>query len=193
MSTQQAQPSGSPGRYQRSVVGLVTSLVVTVAAIVGMLYFMGAFRSDFEIEPEAIDYVETVRSAQQAGLTPIYPTSLPKGWIATGVDVTPGDDPVFMIRLLTDDGKFAAVRQEDASATALLSQWVDEDVEPADDYAVPSEVPAPVARDWEGYSDSGGDTAYVAEVGDETVLVFGSAPAKDLRALVDALVTAPVG
>ncbi|WP_436701699.1 DUF4245 family protein [Nocardioides sp. BYT-33-1] len=193
MSTQQAEPSGSPGRYQRSAVGLVTSLVVTVVAIVGMLYFMGAFRSDLEIEPESVDYLETVQSAQQAGLTPIYPAALPKGWIATGVDVTPGDDPLFMVRMLTDDGKFAAVRQEDASAAALLSQWVDEETEPADGYTVPADVPGPVARDWKGYTDSGGDSAYVAEVGDETVLVFGSAPAKDLRALVDALVTAPVG
>ncbi|MCR1784227.1 DUF4245 family protein [Nocardioides carbamazepini] len=193
MSTQQAQPSGSPGRYQRSVVGLVTSLVVTVVAIAGLLYFMGVFRSELEIEPEAVDYVETVQSAQQAGLTPIYPATLPKDWIATGVDVTPGDDPVFMIRMLTDGGKFVAVRQEDSSVTALLSRWVDEKTEPADGYTVPADVPAPVARDWKGYADDGGDSAYAAEVGDETVLVFGSAPAEDLRAVVDVLVTTPIG
>jgi hypothetical protein len=193
MSTQQSQPSERPGRYQRSAVGLVTSLVVTVVAIGALLYFMGAFRPDFEVKPEAVDYAEFVQSAQQVGLTPIYPDALPKGWISTGVDVVRGDHPVFMVRLLTDDGKFVAVRQEDASLTAMLSQWVDENTETRPGYTVPASVPEPVARDWKGYADAGGDSAYAAEVGGQTVLVFGSAPAKDLRTIVDSLVTTPIG
>lgn len=193
MSTPQTQPPERPGRYQRSAVGLVTSLVVTVVAVGGLLYFMGVFRPDFEVKPEAVDYVEVVQSAQQAGLTPIYPDALPKGWIATGVDVTPGERPVFMVRMLTDDDKFVAVRQEDASVTAMLTQWVDEETETRSGYTVPASVAAPVAREWKGYADSGGDSAYAAEIDGETVLVFGSAPAEDLRAIVDALVTAPIG
>ena len=193
MSTQQSQPSERPGRYQRSAVGLVTSLVVTVVAIGGLLYFMGAFRHDLEVKPEAVDYVEIVQSAQQAGLTPIYPEALPKGWISTGVDVVPGDRPVVMVRLLTDDEKFVAVRQEDTSLTAMLSQWVDEDTETRPGYTVPSSVASPVAREWKGYADAGGDSAYAAEVAGQTVLVFGSAPAKDLQTIVDSLVTTPVG
>ena len=35
------------------------------------------------------------------------------------------------------------------------------------------------------------DTAYAAELEDETILVFGSAPAEDLQAVVDSLTTAP--
>lgn len=192
MSTPQSQPSERPGRYQRSAVGLVTSLVVTVVAIGGLLYFMGAFRPDFEVKPEAVDYVEIVQSAQHAGLTPVYPEALPKGWIATGVDVTPGDRPVVMVRMLTDDDKFVAVRQEDASVTALLSKWVDEDAETRPGHTVPASVAAPVARDWKGYGDAGGDSAYAADVAGQTVLVFGSAPTEDLQAIVDALVTAPI-
>ncbi|MBM7518891.1 DUF4245 family protein [Nocardioides nitrophenolicus] len=189
----QSQPPERPGRYQRSAVGLVTSLVVTVVVIGGLLYFMGAFRPDFEVKPEAVDYLETVQDAQRAGLTPVYPDALPKGWISTGVDVTPGERPVFMVRLLTDDQKFVAVRQEDSSVTAMLSQWVDESTETRPGYTVPATVAAPVAREWKGYGDSGGDSAYAAEVDGMTVLVFGSAPAKELRAIVDSLVTTPVG
>lgn len=189
----QSQPSERPGRYQRSAVGLVTSLVVTVIAIGALLYFMGAFRPDFEVKPEAVDYVEIVQSAQQAGLTPIYPDALPKGWIATGVDVEPGDRPVIMVRLLTEDERFVAVRQEDASITAMLSQWVDENTETRPGYTVPSSVASPVARDWSGYADAGGDSAYAAEVDGQTVLVFGSAPVEDLQAVVDSLVTTPIG
>ncbi|WP_158296667.1 DUF4245 family protein [Nocardioides albidus] len=193
MSEQQAQPAGRPGRYQRSVVGLATSLVVTVVAIGGLLYVMGAFRHDLEVEPEAVDHLEIVRSAQRAGLDPIYPAALPKGWIATGVDVPTEDERGFMVRLLTDDERFVAVRQEDASPGALLSRWVDEDTEKRAGYTVPASVGSPVAREWKGYADSGGDSALVAEVGDQTVLVFGSAPVEDLRTIVDALVAEPAG
>ncbi|HWJ66080.1 MAG TPA: DUF4245 family protein [Nocardioides sp.] len=192
MSTQQAEPTGRSGRYQRSAAGLVVSLLVTVVAIGGLLYFMGAFRHDFEAKPQAVDHLEVVESAQQSGLTPVYPEALPEGWIATGVDVVPGDDPVFMVRMLTDDNRFVGVRQEDSSPGALLAAWVDEETETAEGYTVPDAVRRPVARAWEGWTDDGGDTAYVAEFGDETLIVFGSAPAEDLQAVIDSLVTAPV-
>src|SRR5690606_5078466 len=48
-----SEPTGRPGRYQRSAAGLVASLVVTVAVIGAVLYFMGAFRNDYETRPEA--------------------------------------------------------------------------------------------------------------------------------------------
>ena len=192
MSTQQAEPTGRAGRYQRSAAGLVVSLVVTVVGIGAILWFMGAFRHDFEAKPETIDYLETVESAQQAGLKPVYPPALPDGWIATGVEVTPGEDPVFMLRMLTHDNRFVAVRQEDSSVTALLSVWVDEEVSAVEAYTVPDDVRRPVARTWKGYADEGGDTAYAAEVGDQTLLVFGSADAAELRAIIDSLVTTPL-
>ena len=191
MSTQQ-EPTGRAGRYQRSASGLIASLVVTVLALGALLYFMGAFRNDLVVRPEKVDYLETVESAQQAGLVPAYPPSLPEGWIATGVDVTPGDDPVFGLRMLTEDERFVGVRQEDESARTLLIEWVDEEPTADGDYTVPASVRRPVARDWEVFTDDGGDTAYAAEVGDETILVFGSAPRKDLEAIVDGLVRRPV-
>jgi hypothetical protein len=193
MSAQQAEPTGRAGRYQRSAAGLVVSLLVTVLALGGLLYFMGAFRHDLEVKPEQVDHLDTVEAAQQAGLTPVYPAELPDGWIATGVDVTPGEDPTFTIRLLTEDDRFVGVHQEDASSTALLARWVDEEPQAADGYEVPGSVKRPVARHWDGYTDEGGDSAYVATVGDDTVIVFGSADPDDLQTIVDALVRRPVG
>ncbi len=192
MSTQQTEPTGSPGRYQRSAAGLVVSLLVTLVALGGLLWFMGAFRNDLEVKPEQVDYLETVDSAQDAGLDPIYPPELPTGWIATGVDVIPDDDPAFGLRMLTDDNRFVGIRQEDASSTALLAKWVDEEAESAEPYSVPASVKRPVARHWEGWTDEGGDTAYSTTVGEETVLVFGSAPAEELQAIIDSLVRRPV-
>lgn len=192
MSSPQTQPTGKAGRYQRSVTGLVTSLVVTVIGLGALLYFTGIFRNDLEIKPEAIDYLETVESAQQAGLAPVYPATLPDGWIATGVEIEPGDDPVFMLRMLTDENRFVAVRQEDATVPGMLAAWVDDEPQVADGHTVPDDVRAPVARSWKGYTDEGGDTAYAAELGEETLLVFGSASAEDLQTIIDSLVTTPV-
>lgn len=187
MSTEQTQPTGTPGRYQRSAAGLVVSLVVTVAAIGALLYFMGAFRPDFEAKPTAVDYLDTVEALQLSDQRPVYPAALPEGWIATSVAVPTEKEPFFMVGMLNDDDEFVAVRQEDASFGAMLAGSVDEETEPADGYTVPDSVRRPVARDWEGYTDAGGDTAYLAEVGDQTVMVFGSAPADDLHAIIDAL------
>lgn len=192
MSSERVEPSGRPGRYQRSVTGLVTSLVVTVVVVGGVLIFLSAFRNDLETEPESIDYREPVAAAQQAGLSPVYPERLPEGWIATGTEVELQDGRAFMLRMLTDDERFVAVRREDASALALLTRWVDEEVEVADGYTVPDDVRRPVARTWKGYTDEGGDTAYAAELGEDTVLVFGSAPAEELQAVIDSLSTAPL-
>jgi hypothetical protein len=193
MSSEQAEPAGRPGRYNRSAGGLVSSLVVTVLVIGGVLVFMSIFRNDFEAEPESVDYLATVESAQQSGLAPVYPATLPEGWIATRVDVEPGDEASFQISLLTDDDRYVGIRTEDASIAALLAARVDEKTQVGDGYTVPDDVRRPVARTWKGYRDDGGDTAYAAEVGDETVLVYGSAEAEDLQAVVDSLSTAPLG
>ncbi|KRB77882.1 hypothetical protein ASE01_06775 [Nocardioides sp. Root190] len=193
MSSEQAEPTGRPGRYNRSAAGLVSSLVVTVLGIGAVLYFMSNFRNDFEATPESIDYLATVESAQQAGLSPVYPAALPEGWIATRVDVEPGDDASFQISLLTEGNRYVGIRLEDATIPALLAARVDEKTEPADGYTVPDDVRRPVARTWKGYTDDGGDTAYAAERGDETVLVYGSASAKDLQSVIDSLSTEPLG
>lgn len=192
MSTEQNQPSGTPGRYQRSAAGLVVSLVVTVVAIGGILYFMGIFRSDFEAKPTAVDYLDTVAALQLSEQSPVYPAELPEGWIATSVRVPTDQEPYFMVGMLTEDDEFVGVRQEDASFGALLAGSVDEETQSADGYTVPDSVSRPLAREWEGYTDAGGDTAYLAEVGEETVMVYGSAPAEDLHAVIDALTRAKI-
>jgi hypothetical protein len=179
---------GRPGKYQRSVGGLVAALVITVVAVGGLLWFLGLFRADVDNRPEPIDYLGIVGEAQEARLSPVYPASLPKGWIATGFDVVPGKKPVFEIRMLTGDDKFLAVHQESASATELVSKYVDEDASATDIFTADGSV----AEAWQGYEDAGGDSAYVSEVDGQTIIVYGSASPGDLQQLVDRLTTAPV-
>ena len=183
--------SEQPGRYQRSFSGLLASLLVTVLVIGAFVGFRAAFREEVEREPEAIDYVASVGYAQDSGLEIVYPDELPDGWIATSVDLVPGSTPAWGLGLLTDEGRFVGLRQEDAAVEDLLATYVDEDpneIQRLGEQPIDSAL-SPV---WEAYTDSGGDRAYSAEVDGAVVLVYGSAPDEDVRALVEELTTEPV-
>lgn len=181
--------TGKPGKYQRSGGGLVAALVVTVIAIVVVMSIMRIFRDEPEVVAEEVEYLEVVAAAQREDVEVVYPATLPDGWTATGAEIVPGDDePGFDLRLLTDDDKYVGVHVEDSSPGALLSTYVDDETTPGGVFTVDGSV----ATEWEAYTDEGGDTAYVAELPDHVVLVYGSAPAADLQDLVEALTTEPV-
>jgi len=180
---------GSPGKYQRSVGGLAAALVLTVVAVGGLLWLLGLFRSDLEIDPERVDYQPIVGEAQDAGFAPVYPDSLPDGWTPTGYQVVPGEQPAFEMNLLTeDDEDFVGIRQDDAAEADMLAEYVVGELAPTDIYSVRGSV----AEAWQGYEDEDGDTAYVSEVGGETVLVYGSASPEELQDLIGRLTTEPI-
>lgn len=181
-----SEQSGKPGRYQRSASGLVASLLVTGLAVLLVVWLMGLFRSEPEIRPTPINYIEAVRAVQGDGQRPVYPPTLPQGWIATAFEVEPGAESSYGLKLLTAEEDFVGVSQADESAGTLVGRHVDEDdaeIREIDDYTATGSV----ARQWDGYADTGGDTAYAAQVGETTVLVYGSAPAEDLQVLIERL------
>lgn len=184
MSTTQV---GRPGKYQRSFGGMVGALLLTVVGVVVLLWLLGLFRSDLEVGPERVDHLRIAAEAQDAGLDPVYPASLPEGWTATAFDVQAGPEPVFEIRLLTDEERFVGIHEEETSVSDLLERYVVEDAEVIDAYGSPGSV----AARWSGYADGEGDTAYAAEVGGRTVLVWGSASPEELQDLIDRLTDAP--
>ena len=53
-------------------------------------------------------------------------------------------------------------------------------------------VDSPLASEWQEWSGADGDHAYAASVGDDEVLVYGSASTADLLTMVEALTDAPV-
>jgi hypothetical protein len=180
--------SETPGRYQRSASGLVGALVVTLLVIGAFVAFRALNRDELEVGPGSVDYLEQAGLAQEAGLDVVYPRDLPEGWQATNVEVVTGERPAWVISLLTDDRRYVGVRQEDDQLDDLLTTYVDEDVESRPDIRVEGSV----ARDWQVFEDDGGDLAYAAEVGDEVVMVYGSAAEEDLRLVLDRLSTDPV-
>lgn len=182
--------SEQAGRYQRSTGGLIGAIVITLVAVGGFVVFRALVRDEVEKEPEALDYLESVGFAQEAGVEIAYPASVPEGWAATSVDYQPGDPPAWGLGFLTDETLFVGVRDEDSSLDDLLETYVEEDENKIEQLA-DEDLDSDVAPTWEVFEDSGGDRAYAAEVGDRVVLVYGSAPAEDLELVVEELTTQP--
>jgi hypothetical protein len=174
--------SEQPGRYQRSFSGMLGALVVLLLVIGGFIAFRAVTRDDLEVEPEQVDYLETVRLAQQADLTVVYPPSVPEGWQATSVESQPGRE--WGIGFLTPDG-FAGIHQSEDSSNDLLETYVDEAPTEGDPVTI-------AGQEWEAWSDDGGDRGYLGEVDGQQVLVYGSESAETLQSLAASLTTAPL-
>ncbi|GAA3816692.1 DUF4245 family protein [Nocardioides panacisoli] len=186
---QPAEPTGRPGKYQRSAGGLIAALVTTAVVIGALIWVMGLFRHDTDIGPDSVDLRTTIAEFQQGGLQPVYPRSVPDGWTVTAAEV-PEDQGGFEIRMLTDDGKFVGIAVAKGSSPFELLHHLGEE-EATAEAAYSSD--GSVAPKWDSYSD-GSDHAYVAELsGQRLVVVYGDAPASDLQDIVDRLTTAPVG
>ena len=184
----EAQQSGKPGRYNRSTNGLVGSMIVLVLVVMGFVLFRGTFRETPEYTPEPVEYLSLVTSVQQLGLTPAYPPSLPEGWYVKEATFEPGQRPTIDLAMTTDDQRFAGIHQEDRSVSELVNTYVGGDAVEGD----PVDLSGSVGPTWQTFSDPEGDHAFVTEVGDDTVIVYGSAGEDDLRALAESLTTAPL-
>jgi hypothetical protein len=178
-------PGQRPARYPRTANGLIGSLLVTLLFVGAFVAFRALNRDNLEVKPEPVDYLARVSTIQQSGLDVVYPAGLPAGWIATSATFIPGDDPAFGVGMLTDDEQFVGVRQEDAPLDDLLTTYVDEETAEGEELSVPGSV----ARTWRSFTDAGGDRAYAATLGDDEVLVYGSASEADLRQVIESLTT----
>ena len=181
----EASETGRAGRYNRSAGGLVGSMIVLVLVVFGIVIFRGTFRETPTYEPEHVDYLSVATSIQQLGLEPVYPASLPEGWFVKQATFSPGDRPVFDLAMTTDEQHFAGMHQEDRSVDALVDTLVGTEAVEGDEVQLDSSV----ASTWQTFTDVDGDHAFAAQVGEDTILVYGSAPEDDLRALVESLTT----
>lgn len=169
--------SEQPGRYSRSFGGMMGALIVTVVVVVAFVTWRSLFRGDTDDTTPYVDWRGSVEVARGADLRVVHPRELPAGWTATSVDLRAGDDPRWGLGVLTDDGRFIGVRQQDASATDLVELYVDEKAEPGPDATVESEL----GDTWQTWSDAGGDHGFSTELGSDAVLVYGSAPVEDIE------------
>ncbi len=187
-ATDPAGPPERPGRYQRSVAGGVGALLVLLLVVVAFVAFRGLVRDNPDGDVEPVDYLAGVSAAQAAGMQVVYPPSLPEDWVATSVQFAGGEQSLWGLGMLTDEGEFVGVRQQEAALESLVSEHVDEDAVAGDVVTVPGAL----VPEWQQWSDEGGDQAFSAEVGGTQVLVFGTAPTEDLLAMVALLTDQPL-
>lgn len=164
--------SEKPARHQTSFAGMVGAMIVIVAAIVAFVLLRDLNRESADTSPEPLEWRSAVQGAQDSGFEVVHPSALPVGWSVTSVRFTPTDPPLWSMGMLTDNGAFIGVHQEDESVDDLLETLVDED--PAEGEVL--ELDGDLAGEWQTYTDDGGDVALVLERGEDVVLVYGSAP-----------------
>lgn len=181
-----APAPAAPGRPPRTTNGLIGAMVVTLLVIGAFVALRALSRDQPDIRPESVDYLAAASAAHDAGRRVVYPASLPRGWKATSVDYVPGRRAAWGVGMLTADGDFVGVRQEDAPLDGLLTTYVDEKARRGGEIRVAGSV----ASRWREYADDGGDHAFAAEVRGDEVLVYGSAPVADLRRVVGLLTDA---
>ena len=175
--------SEQPSRYTRSFNGMVGAMVVTVVFVLAFVGWRALFRGDGEDAAPTVDWRESVELADSAGLAVVHPRELPAGWRATSVDLRAGDEPRWGLGVLTDSGDFVGIRQEDRPVGDLVETYVDEDADEGDEVTLTSDV----ATTWQTWSDDGGDHGWSAEIGEESLLVYGSAPAEQIEAYIESL------
>ena len=139
-ASDQQQPVGRAGRYQRSIAGGVGSMIVLVLVVLAFVAFRGTFRDNGGVDVEPVDYLAVVGPAQESGVQVVYPPSLPEGWTATSVDFVPGGRPGFGVGMLTDDDEFVGLRQQDEDLDSMLQMYVDGDALEGDTVTVDGSV-----------------------------------------------------
>jgi Protein of unknown function (DUF4245) len=178
-----------PGRYQRSPAGMAGALLVTLLVIFAFVAFRACNRTGLEVSSQRVDYLAQIGFAQQAGDHLVYPASLPRGWYATHMSVSPGHPDGLELSVLTPDDRYAGLVQSPDSVSALLIRYVDTNPAQVGTVRVPGAVDGTVER-WDVWTDSGGDTALVARHHGATLLVFGSASRSELEQFTASLTTA---
>lgn len=182
-----SESSGSPGRYQRTPNGLVGAMIVTVLVVLAFVAWRAINRDDLEIKPEPVDYLGAVREIQSTGVDVVYPAQLPADWICTSANYAPGRSPEWDLGTLTPDDDFVGLQLRDESIEDLVETYVDAEATEGDAATVRTDV----GSTWRTFTDDGGDFALAAEVGDRSLLVYGSAPRAQVETFAATLTDAP--
>ena len=178
--------SAGGGRYQRSSGGLIGALIVTVGGVVAFVVFR-ALTSDDEPTPvRAIDYSAAVQGARADGkLTVLAPDRLPLGWKATSATYNRGVSTTWHLGMLTGDTKYVGVEEARESIDDLVEEHVDENAKRGKDVTIGGQK-------WQTWTDTDGDYAVARALdgpkgAEESVLVVGSAPERQVRQLAGSL------
>lgn len=174
-------------RYERSAAGMVGAMIVTLLLILAFVAFRAINRNDLQVEPNSVEYLEVVEGLQANDLDPAYPPRLPQGWTATRAVYDP-ESRTWELDLLTDDERYLGIRQAALRDQDLVEEYVDDEGEPEGVTGLGGEL----NLEWEGWEVDNDDTAFTTTLGEEGLLVFGSAPASQVKELAASLTQEPV-
>ncbi|QWC84300.1 DUF4245 domain-containing protein [Nocardioidaceae bacterium] len=192
------EPTGRPGRYQRSVSGLVGAMIILVLAVLVFIGFRGIVRDNPDAPPlRAIAYGQVLQpAAEQTGWPVAAPASLPQGWIATSVRWEPPAGANWHLGLLTSDEEYVGIEQSASTTDAMVEEFVGEDAqrsgsveltEPQDTLGSTGDSPGAATTQWQRWTGSDGDVAVTTRVGEQTLLVVTTGTEEQLRSVVDSL------
>ena len=199
---QPAQPSNQPAgeqpetparSYPRTfgaLIGSMIFLLVLVVPIVLIVQWRGNLEREVSGANETYkaDWAEAVRSAQVADLDVVYPRELPSGWYAnTDPSYKGGEEPSWTMSFVKGETSYVGLELSSRSAQALAQKNVDTQATKGDEVSIDTDV----ADTWTEWSDSGGDTAYSAEVDGQTLMLWGPKDG-DVRAYLDLITTEPL-
>lgn len=199
---QPAQPSNEPASEQPetparsyprtfgALIGSMIFLLVLVVPIVLIVQWRGNLEREVSGANETYkaDWAEAVRSAQVADLDVVYPRELPSGWYAnTDPSYQGGEEPAWTMSFVKGETSYVGLELSTRSAQALAQKNVDTQAKKGDEVSIDTDV----ADTWTEWSDSGGDTAYSAEVDGQTLMLWGPKDG-DVRDYLALITTEPL-
>jgi len=151
-------------------------LLLPILLIVLLFQYLGR-----DTEVVVVDPGPSIAEAERAGLPVATPEELSDDWKPTSA-VVRRDDGAITLRIgyVTPSGGFAQVVQSDADAEPLLRRELGEGKRPIGTERIRGQA-------WQRYPGRKGEAALVLLEPNRTILVLGSAPIEELRALARAL------
>ena len=173
-----SQPAPNP-HTQRSVAGMIGSMIVVVIAVVGWVGFRSFVSDPPNPPPRVVDWTVAANVGRGAGKLALYaPDVLPLGWTAKDARYSGGDFPRWELALRTDNVRTVILVEALAPAASLVND-IDKDAEKGADVTIDGTT-------WQSWSFAKGDrgislTTQARTGGSETVLLYGSASDQQIR------------
>lgn len=175
-----------PNRYLLPATNMVGALVVLLLCIGAYVGFRALVRDNRTRPPQSVEYASWARAGRNDHRLATLVPALPRGWRATSASYTSGVQPHWHLGVLTDRGRYVGVEESVDPTEDQVHQYVDEQADAGPVVRI-------AGRTWRSWTDSGGDYAVSRRQaaprgnGQETVLVVGSAPPRQVRAYAASL------
>ncbi|WP_170225225.1 DUF4245 family protein [Nocardioides albertanoniae] len=189
-SEQPETPARSYPRTFGALIGSMIFLLVLVVPIVLVVQWRGNLEREVSGANQTYkaDWADAVRSAQVADLEVIYPRELPSGWYAnTEPTYQGGEEPAWTMSFVKGETSYVGLELSVRSAQAIAQKNVDTQAREGDEVSIKTDV----ADTWTEWSDADGDTGYSADVGEQTLMVWGPKDG-DVRDYLTRLTTEPL-